>query len=302
MKSSRIPRPRSRPATVQVVAWGPPEAPRPYAPRPYASAASSILALLLVLLPGLASAQASPHAALRAGDEAFARKDFAAAELHYRRAEEAAPSFQSAYNLGVTLGYLARAEEAAAAFELARERARAAAERGDASYNAGTARLDERELQASVADYAEALRARPSDHEARQNLAHALRQLRRQQQQQQQQQNDQQQPPPQEGEEEPPEDQGQRPDEQQSPQQESTPPQEGGGESADAEPQDGDAAEDTPAEPSDQDPPNAGEGGGRPLPAEEAERLLELAADQERQTGERMRLGEQATRQPAKDW
>ena len=270
--------------------------------------APRLLFLLLAALaypPVLALAQPSPHDALRAGDEAFAKKDFAAAELHYRRAEEVAPSFQSAYNLGVVLGYLARAEEAAAAFELARERARAAEERGDASYNAGTARLDERELEASVADYAEALRARPSDEEARQNLAHALRQLRRQRQQQQQQkQSDQQQqpPPPPSGEEEPPEDQGQQPDQEQRPEQESAPPQEGDGEAPDGEPEDGGEPEDSPPEPTDQDPSEGSEGGGQPLPADEAERLLELAAEQERQTGERMRLGEQSPRQPLKDW
>ena len=300
MNAPHVLTPQSRVAAVPAIAQGLPGG------AGGARRIGGLCALLLsvFLLPALTLAQPSPHAALRAGDDAFAKKDFAAAELHYRRAEEAAPSFQSAYNLGVVLGYLDRAEEAAAAFELARERARAAEERGDASYNAGTARLDEQELEASVADYAEALRAQPYDEEARQNLAHALRQLRRQRQQQQQQQqsDQQQQQPSQTGDEEPPEDPGQQRDEQQSPEQQSAPPQDSDGDSPDGDPEDGGESDETPPEPSDQDPSDGSEGGGQPLPADEAERLLELAAEQERQTGERMRLGEQSPRQPLKDW
>ena len=285
-----------------------PPAPARYSPVATAPFPAYFLAALLTVCVGgplTAHAQADPHTELRAGDEAFAKKDFAAAELHYRRAEEAAPSYQSAYNLGVVLGYLARPEEAAALFELARERAADARDRGDASYNAGTARLDEQELQASVADYADALRARPDDGEARQNLAHALRQLRRQQQQQQQQQQSQQQQDQQQrgdNEEEPPEDQGQQPDEQPSEQPQATPSEGEDGEESEDEGEGESAPTEDEVPPAEQEPRDGGASGQPTLPADEAERLLRLAAEQERATAEQRRLGEQATRQPAKDW
>ena len=279
---------------------------------------------MLVLCLGLVASWASPpaaraqvarsaHEALRAGDDAFRKKDFAAAELHYRRAEELEPSFQSAYNLGVTLGYLARADEAAAAFEDSRERAKAARDRGDASFNAGTARLDEQEFEASVEAYAQALRANPRDEEARQNLAHALRQLRRQQQQQQQQRQseqppqDQQEQQQQQQQQEQPRDPDEQQDRQQPPQQEPQNPQSndrsGDGEApeppASAEPSEGESDD----QPAAEEPSAPTEGQGkRPLPADEAERLLQIAADQERRTNEKMRFGESQPYRPSKDW
>ncbi len=266
-----------------------------------------VLALCFGASSLLAQGQTSAHESLRAGDEAFRRKDFAAAELHYRRAEERAPSFQSAYNLGVTLGYLARSAEAALFFEQARERSRASEDRGDASYNAGTARLEEKELQASVKDYAQALQANPRDDEARQNLSHALRQLRRQEQQQRQQpqQGGNKQPPPppqdqQQNQQEPQRNDAQPESDEQSPQQpspESQQPEQDRQEGDDAGESDGEQ----PEEPQDPTDSNAGKG-KKPLPADEAERLLQIAADQEKRTNEKMRFGESPTFKPAKDW
>ncbi len=251
---------------------------------------------VLSLTPSGAFAQnagrADAHSALRAGDEAFGRKDFGAAELHYRRAEEQAPSFQSAYNLGVTLGYLDRPKEAATAFKQARERAESPREAGDASFNGGTANMSQQELQASIQNFSDALRSRPNDEAARYNLSHALRQLRRQQeeqqkqnqdqqnqQQQQQQQEQQQQQPPQEN--------------QQQPRQGEQPPKQDPQESPEAseQPKDEPGEPNTPSQPN----PNA-------IPKDEVERLLRIAADQERRTNEKMKLGKSAPSSSGKDW
>ena len=278
--------------------------------------------LMLVLLLGCGivvevqaqSPSRDAHTELRAGDEAFARKDFAAAELHYRRAEERAPSFQSAYNLGVALGYLDRPEEAATAFRIARERAEQQRRAADASYNAGTAHIGEQNLEAAVEDYAAALQANPDDEEARYNLSHALRQLRRQQQQQQQQQQQnqqqQQQNQNQDQQNQDQQDQDQQGQQNQDQQQES-----------DQQDQQQQPQQDSPA---DSQPPNPGENdvpqpdapaaaeepnapAGQPndpsdMPQDEADRLLRIAAEQERRTNEKMKLGRGERPRSGKDW
>ena len=232
-----------------------------------------------------ATKKGSAHEYLRAGDKAFQRGDFAQAELEYRRASETDPNFKSLYNLGVSLAKQDRGEEAAEQFERAKRYADAQDEVVDASYNAGNAHLQQEDLKESIKQYVDALRANPDDVEAKQNLAEAIRMVRRQQpppEQQEQQESDENQ----EGEES--EEQEQQPQPQD--------PSEG-------EPED----EPQPSEGEESEDPSEEEGEGEPgepvdVDREEAERLLKLASDQEKKTQEKVRLGEQTRQKPEKDW
>ena len=237
----------------------------------------------------------SGHAYLRAGDAAFAKTDFAAAELEYRRAAEREPSFRAYYNLGVALARQGRDAEAAEAFGRARGLAPAdeVGANVDAAYNAGTAAATVDELERSVEAYVDALRADPHDREAKENLAHVLKQLRRQREEQQQQQqegseegeDDEPTPEPGEGDSPPPDSEG---GEQQAGEDEGQSPEPTQNErDAEEEQQQTDGAAAEPAEDVDR---------------AEAERLLNLAGDLERETQERLKLGERTRARPEKDW
>lgn len=225
----------------------------------------------------------SAHEYLRAGDKAFQKLDFAKAELEYRRAAEIDPSFKSLYNLGVSLAKQDRSEEAAEQFTRAKRYADAQDEVVDASYNAGNAHMQQEDLKESVQQYVDALRANPEDVEAKQNLAEAIRMMRRMQpppEEEQQQESDE----SEEGEE--------SEEEQQQPQ----------------EPNEGEESEDQKSESEEsEEEPTEEEGEGEPgepkdVDREEAERLLQLASDQEKKTQEKVRLGEQTRKRPEKDW
>lgn len=249
--------------------------------------------------PSEAPARSSTHEHLRAGDEAFAAGDFAAAELEYRRAAEQENSYRATYNLGVALARQDRDAEAAEAFARAQRMAPAddPAARADAAYNAGTAAATTDELEASVNAYVDALQADPHDREAKENLTQVLRRLRQQQEQQQQQDESQE---SERGEGEP---------EGGEPQEGDTPPE---GE------EDSDSSEEQSGEPEpgeeEQPQPSEGEGedsaqseGSVPEPGEdvereEAERLLNLARELERETQEKLKLGERTRTRPEKDW
>ena len=245
----------------------------------------------------------SAHAYLRAGDEAFAAGDYAAAELEYRRAADREPSFKASYNLGVALARQGRDAEAGEAFARAQRLAPADEPDalGDAAYNAGTAAATTSELEQSIADYTEALRADPQDREAKENLAQVLRQLREQRQQQEQQQS--------EGEEGENSEQGDPREGAEPP-----PPSEDAEDAENAE-DSGDEREEQPGEPRDGEQPQRPEGEGEDDPPsseaeasaedvarEEAERLLNLARELERETQEKLKLGERTNRSLEKDW
>lgn len=227
----------------------------------------------------------SAHEYLRAGDKAFKRGDFAQAELEYRRASETDPNFKSLYNLGVSLAEQGRSEEAAEHFERAKRYADEQDEVVDASYNAGNAHFQQEDLKASVQQYVDALRANPDDVEAKQNLAEAIRMIRRQQpppEQQQQQESDENQ----EGDESEEQEQQQQQEPQDGEPQDEEQPSEGDESEEESDKEEG---EGQPSEPVDVD-------------REEAERLLKLASDQEKKTQEKVRLGEQTRKKPEKDW
>lgn len=226
--------------------------------------------------------RASAHEYLRAGDKAFKRQDYASAELEYRRASEREPSFKSLYNLGLSLTQQGRPAEAAEAFERAERYAEELSDQADANYNAGTAQLQAENLKKSVERYVDALRINPNDIEAKQNLSEVLKQLRLQQP-----------PPPQEQ----PQDQQESEDQDQSEEQQQQEQQ------LDQEQQ----QQDSKGQPSEEDESNEDENGGQPaeevdVDREEAERLLQLAREQERKTQEKLKLDSSQPNRPAKDW
>jgi len=235
-------------------------------------------------IPQQATQRGSAHEYLRAGDKAFQKQDFAQAELEYRRAAEIDPTFKSLYNLGVSLAKQDRAEEAAEQFTRAKRYADAQDEVVDASYNAGNAHMQQEDLKESVQQYVDALRANPKDVEAKQNLAEVLRMMRMQQQQQQ--------PQQQESDES---EEGEESDEEQEQQ-----PQElsEGDPSEDQKPDEGEESKEEPSDEESEGQPNE----PKDFDREEAERLLQLASDQEKKTQEKIRLGEQNRQRPEKDW
>ena len=238
------------------------------------------------------------HDHLRAGDQAYQRGDYPSAELEYRRAAQRTPSYRAYYNLGLSLARQQRSKEAAEAFGQARRYAASDEALAKTNFNRGTANIEAQDLQASVDDYVRALRADPNDLEAKQNLAQVLRQLKIQQQQQQERQQQEQQ---QQDESEQEENQ-EASEEQAASEQSEERNSESQSEESDPEEQQQQpgASEDSASE------QESGNSQARPsdqqLDREEAERLLELAREQERQTQERLRLGEAEERKPEKDW
>lgn len=137
-----------------------------------------------------ASLQAqSVESAIYKGNEYYRQSQFDLAEKQYRAALQQDPKHTTArYNLA---GALYRQRKYQDAARLLNELTASDAEPGlkaAAHYNTGVIHTKEKNLEASIEAYKSALRLRPDDQQARENLQKALLELKKSQQEQKQQQ------------------------------------------------------------------------------------------------------------------
>jgi len=252
----------------------------------------------------LAASAAAAHAGT--GESAYKRGDLDEARKVYEEALRREPGDARArYNLGNVEYRMQQLEAAQQAFQAAQAAADASL-RARAAHNLGNARLLAGDLQGAIAAYEQSLKEMPGSPDTKFNLEMALR-LRESPPQQQQQQQQQQQEGSQDQKSRPEQSQeqeqgaeadgGERRDPSQG--QESEPRQDRGGEERE---QDSHPAPQQAAGEEDRPPPSSSRGSPGEYTQEEAERILDGLADEERRLlADRMRsLGRNL--RVEKDW
>ncbi|MBM3420031.1 MAG: tetratricopeptide repeat protein [Bacteroidetes bacterium] len=147
--------------------------------------------LLLNLLVQPASAQ-NERKNLREGNRNYSAGKFGDSELSYRRATEVPRGTPDAwFNLGNSIYRQQRFDDAAASFEKNISLDDDAIKRSNAYYNIGNSGLSAGRYEESIEAYKRSLKMNPSNLEAKYNLAYAQDMLKEQQQQQQQEDRDQ---------------------------------------------------------------------------------------------------------------
>lgn len=150
-----------------------------------------LLASFLGLSAGVLTAQPD-RAEVRRGNRAFARNEFATAELEYRRAlEKDSTSMAAHYNLGNARYKQQQYEQAENGLKAKIESISLPVQRAHAFHNLGNMQLMQKKYAESIASYKDALRLRPDDMETKSNLAYAQKMLKNQEEQQQNQDQDQ---------------------------------------------------------------------------------------------------------------
>jgi Ca-activated chloride channel family protein len=116
--------------------------------------------------------ETNSYAANARGVKAWAKNEYAAAAAAFARAQDAAPSPASAFNLGTAEIAAGKREEGSSHLE---EAIRDPRLRADALFNRGNSALAAKALDHAVSDYIGALKADPSHAGAKRNLEIALR-------------------------------------------------------------------------------------------------------------------------------
>ena len=148
----------------------------------------------MVMTAGFASVATSLYSQndrqhLREGNRDYRAGKFGESELAYRRATDLPKSTPDAwFNLGNAIYRQQRFEDAAATFEKNASQNDDAVKKANSYYNQGTALLGSQKLKESIEAYKKSLRLNPDNMEAKHNLAYAQDLLQEQEEQQQQQQ------------------------------------------------------------------------------------------------------------------
>lgn len=136
----------------------------------------------------------SERSLVREGNRAYEKRQYADAEVNYRKALEVERDFhEGIFNLGDALYKQERFEEAAEHYRNAAAKTMNPTTRAQAFHNLGNALLKAQKLPESIEAYKEALKHNPNDFDTKYNLEYAKRLLHQQQNQQQQQTDDKQQ-------------------------------------------------------------------------------------------------------------
>jgi tetratricopeptide (TPR) repeat protein len=142
---------------------------------------------LAIITPSLYGQEEREY--IRKGNRLYKKGEFAGSEGLYRRAEEQTGSGNDAiFNLGDALYRQNRFGEASAEFGRAAKAGETdSLKRADGLYNLGNSLLKEQKFSESIRAYISSLKLKPDNMQAKYNLAYAQDQLRKQQEQQQQQ-------------------------------------------------------------------------------------------------------------------
>ncbi|MGN1045942.1 MAG: tetratricopeptide repeat protein [Candidatus Cryptobacteroides sp.] len=145
----------------------------------------------LCALPFDASAQVDRRE-VRKGNREFRKGDYKNADIDYRRAVvKDSTSLAAQYNLGNTLYKSGDYAQAASTYEKVKDAASASDYAADWNYNVGNAAASQKNWQAAVDAYKEALLRNPGDLDAKENYIYARKMLQNQQNNQNQDQNNQ---------------------------------------------------------------------------------------------------------------
>lgn len=148
-----------------------------------------LLLLCILFTAGNAAAQKSYREYLKSGNRLYADSLYDKAEIEYRKALEIDPNgSQALYNLGNSLLYQEKAQDAMDQYVMAEKRETEKSNLAQIHHNMGVICQVSKDFAQAVEFYKQSLRENPHDHETRYNLAVAMKQLKDQQQQQQQQQ------------------------------------------------------------------------------------------------------------------
>ncbi len=250
---------------------------------PGAKHAPMRLGMALLALGALPATAQSTRALVKEGNGQYEAGKYADAEASYRKALEKEPSsVQAQFDLGNALYKQGRFEAAAKAFEGAAREAKAPDVRAQAFYNLGNAQLKAKQEKEAVASYIESLKLRPGDADAKYNLSYALAR-QKEQQQQQQNKNDKQ-------------DKKDKKDQQDKQDQGKDPKDKG--KDPKSQPQDGQNPQDKKPQDGKSDPPKQ----ERKMSKQEAERILAVIKDSDKDTRKKLKPRPAARAKTEKDW
>lgn len=147
----------------------------------------SILTVVLIFMPLLAGAQVEKKY-IRQGNREYDRNKYQESEVSYRRAvADNKRSPEAIFNIGDALYRQDKYEEAANQFSENINMNDDSNKKAAGLYNLGNSLLQADKLKESIEAYKGSLRLRPDNHEAKYNLAYAQDLLKQQEQEQQQQ-------------------------------------------------------------------------------------------------------------------
>jgi Ca-activated chloride channel homolog len=139
----------------------------------------SIILLLFCIHAIVVQAQ-DKQKSLREGNDFYRQKQFEKAAAAYEKAVQEDPSSSRAkFNLANTLQQLGKQEEALKAFTELTTTAKEKDIKAGAWYNKGVVLSQQKKLEESIEAYKNALRLKPDDTEARENLQKALLELKK---------------------------------------------------------------------------------------------------------------------------
>lgn len=130
----------------------------------------------------------SVRSLVNGGNEMFEKKQYADAEVEYRKAlEKDKDLMEGSYNLGNAVHKQQRFDEAIQNYHQAIGKTNDKNMQSQLYYNMGNSYFEGKQYQESINAYKRALKLNPNDEDAKYNLAYAYKKLQEQQQQQQQQ-------------------------------------------------------------------------------------------------------------------
>ena len=231
--------------------------------------------LALALVCGFAAVPAgaqSVRSLVHSGNDEYTEGKYTDAEVNYRKAlEKEAELVQGHYNLGNALHKQGKQEEAVRQYEQAINRAVDAETKANGYYNVGNSFLSQQKYQEAIQSYVEGLKLKPDDADAKYNLSYALDMLKQQEQQQKQQQNK-------DKNQQNQDNKNQQQDQQQQQQKQDQPP------------------------PKQQPQPQPSPQQQRQMSKEQAERILEVLKNSERDIQKKLRVRQAVRPRGDKDW